>query len=95
MYSPDYADLDPRNPANLEDTKTYKVCDYKARSGSVTIIDILDETFATEDEAKAALFAISDFKGDELDVVQFDSEGDEMVVFCAEWDADERRYVKA
>ncbi|MGG7581734.1 hypothetical protein [Rhizobium sp. Nf11,1] len=93
MYSPDFADRDTRNPANYSDSKRYGVCDYKARNGVAIIHDVLDEKFDTEAEAKAALLAIKDFKGEELTVVEFQEDGDEMCVFSGVWDED--RYVEA
>lgn len=94
MYSPDQADIDPRNPANQAE-RTYKVCSYSRKGAAVSIHDELNETFTTEEEAKAALLAIKDFKGEELDVLQFDEDGDETVCFCAEWDEDNQQYVEA
>jgi hypothetical protein len=94
MYSPDFADRDPRNPANYT-PRTYKVCSYQTKGARVWIDDVLDETFSAEADAKAALLAIKDFKGDESDVVEFDEDGVEMCIFCAEWDDETNRYVEA
>ncbi|WP_413711771.1 hypothetical protein [Rhizobium sp. Rhizsp82] len=94
MYSPDFADRDPRNPANHA-PHTFKVCSYQTKGSRVWIDDVLDEIFTTEADAKAALLAITAFKGEELDVLEFDEDGDEMCVFCAEWDEDQKRYIEA
>lgn len=97
MYSPDHADVDPRNPANYsEANRRFIVADYKAGSaGNVTIIDILNKNFGTEEEAVAAILALTTFHGEEVDVLSFDVEGDETVEACYVWDGTENGYVKA
>ncbi len=96
MYSPDQADIDPRNPANQsESSSRFIVADYKAGSaGNVTIIDILNQNFGSEQQAEDALLNITTFRGDELDVVKC-TDDDQTVVSCFVWDDDAQRYVKA
>ncbi len=94
MYSPDHADTDPRNPANQSE-RTYKVCDYSAINGVSTIIDVLDETFTTEAEATNRLLSLTEYNGEELTVCEFKEDGDEMCVYSAIWDEDQKRYVEA
>ncbi|ANL71895.1 hypothetical protein AMC83_CH01912 [Rhizobium phaseoli] len=94
MRSQQLADLDFHNPKDISE-KTFKVCTYQAKGSRVSIDDVLDKSFRTEAEAKAAVLAIKDFKGEELDVLEFDADSDEICVFCAEWDDDNKRYVEA
>ncbi|ACI54411.1 hypothetical protein Rleg2_1117 [Rhizobium leguminosarum bv. trifolii WSM2304] len=94
MNSQHIADIDHHNPKDITE-KTFKVCSYHTKGSRVWIDDVLDETFSTEADAKEALLAIKDFKGEELDVLEFDEDSDETVVFCAEWDEDQKRYVEA
>lgn len=85
MYSPDHS-----SPA-----EHFIVAEYQAIKGSVKISDVLLKTFADEEAAKAALLAINTFKGQELDVIRIQEDGDEMVMACFEWDAEQSKYVKA
>lgn len=94
MYSQQIADLDHHMPKDIVE-KTFKVCDYSVCNGRVTIIDILDQTFPTEAEAKAAIFALTDYNGEELTVVEFQEDGDEMCVFSGVWDEEQNKYVEA
>lgn len=96
MHTPDQADIDPRNPLNYrDDVHSFIVAEYKWTGRSVTISDVLLKDFQTEEEAQAALLALTAFNGDELSVVQVDEDGDDTVCFCAEWDEETSRYVKA
>lgn len=95
MYSPEQADIDPRNPVNLsDDVYRYIVADYVWSGKSTTLTDILCKDFMTEDEAISVLLSLP-FQGEELDVVRLDEEGDDMVMACFEWDYDQNKYVGA
>ncbi|CUW85590.1 hypothetical protein N5C66_03810 [Rhizobium pusense] len=96
MYCPDQANIDPRNPNNYPVSEvSFIVADYKAGSaGNVTIIDVLNKPFSSQEDAVAAIQQLITFHGDELDVVEC-AEDDQMVVECFEWDADTSRYLKA
>lgn len=85
MYSPD----------QLEPNDRFIVAEYQAMKGSVKISDVLLKTFADEEAAEAALLAIDTFKGEELDVIRVQEDGDEMVMSCFEWDAEQNKYVVA
>lgn len=95
MYSPDQADIDPHNPANFgEPTYRYIVADYVWNGKSTTLTEMIAKDFTTEQEAIEALLALP-FRGDELDVVRLDEEGDDMVMACYEWDAEQNKYIPA
>lgn len=96
MYSPDHADIYPRNPANYSTSaEHFIVAEYQAIQGSVKISDVLLKDFSDEEAAKAALLAIDTYKADELNVIRVQEDGDEMVMSCFEWDADLSKYVAA
>ncbi|TIT32635.1 MAG: hypothetical protein E5W65_24400 [Mesorhizobium sp.] len=83
MYSPDQADIDPRNPANWNDPQYRYNVNARLMSGRVIGLDQFDD----KDLAIAAVLNLETYEGIEVFIREVDLEtGDDTTVLSAEWD---------